>query len=262
MSRGITFPQPVTDTTLPIIRSFDTQIREIAGLSAWFTIRADKVTIDGSDRVAAVSCRAGLGTTLSQADADKRPLFALSQVNGRPGAQYLRSRPDSLRWSGALPIGAGAKWTMVGVVSAIPSGQAELWGFMGNNNDGAQMYVSTGGLLKVYVNRDGSTHAYGNVQVNDGLPHWFVASYDQAAGKISIRVDDNDTESDTFEPILTDSGVVYLGVLSTAENTANAFTGTIPDALIFSGTDLLASANAAQLAVIREYMGSVWGLAA
>lgn len=253
MARSIVLDTEFTDTTLPILLSFEEQILAISSLAGWFTARVADLTLDGSDRVSAWANRKTSGTmTLAQATSGRQPLYLADQVNGNGALSFDSGRPDFLAGTN-FPTGVDIKWTKVLVFQATALGaNAHI---LSENGEHA-LYVETStNHLKDWIN-GGPT--VGTVAVADSNFHAAVAAYDSDIGKVSLKIDTNATQTSTGTAIAATLTDFSVGT-NQHNSTSGAWSGKIADILIFQ-EDLLATANADHLEVIRGYLATRYDL--
>ncbi|MBZ0164557.1 MAG: hypothetical protein K8H74_17825 [Notoacmeibacter sp.] len=256
MSRSIIINDTFTDTSLPVLQTFQQRIAGITGLLGWFTADASYLTLDGSSRVSSWACRASAGTTFDQATSGNRPLYQANQINGEPALLFDRVRPDHMVWSGMWPAGAGTAWSKVAVMRA-ETGVGAAMHVLSNNTDHA-LFVDSSEVLKNYIAGSGIGSGTGTSVVGSATAfHAGVTSFVQSTAKQAVEVDNNGPEEATGASSTLTLTTLYLGTANSPA--ASSFSGQVADIMLFN-KDILAAANEGDLIDIYDYIATQYGL--
>lgn len=251
---GIKINTTFTNADLPVYGAVAPLIEALANLKAWFQADSDYVTLNAS-KIQTWRSRGGKSPTLTQSTDNNRSTLTADQLNGYSAAVFTAS-PFNVHSLTSGAISLLQPFSLIMVVNPTQDGAAEhcLFGSFTDSTHKLYASITTGSPNQITLNANGTnTQA---IPITFGSPFVLIISYDQTKFRASVAG-------------IRATDLTFSAGIGTAMPVFGAFStgGTFPyqgmmSDIILLQEDVFASANAADLLLIQQYMAGAYGLAA
>lgn len=253
----LTAPNP----RVPVITDYSVAIPALPGFHSWHSARAGALTLDGSGNIDSMLDRGSGGRTLGGVGAALRPVHVPDGINGKGSARF--DGGDGFYYQGTFPIAAYSK-IIVFRAQASTSGQV-LMGHTTTSGINHRVYLDATTLALRHQVQNAAVVS-GDTIANAGpvapdVWHVAIATFDGTTGSVKVKLDD------AAPAVLTKAGLTSIQDLLFFVGCGNmpsgipssALKGEIADIIVMAN-DVLATAQATSLALIRQYMAAAYRL--
>jgi hypothetical protein len=253
----------VLDTTFPddgepyysADQNLKDDIAAITNLVAWFQADPAEVTFATGTDIGTVTDVAGLTGTLTPTSTVRRPALADDQINGLEAFDFTRADSDSFQL-GVASLDTNADFSYAALFRPTDAGLTvqTIVGRQTDSSNRAVMWIISADKLRFTYGAD----LTGEANLTDGEWYLAICSLNESEGKLKLRVNGvNQTEDVSITANAGGTATVCVGAVNTAGG--SPFGGEITDVWLFQ-KDILATANAADLALVEQYVQNVYGL--
>lgn len=242
---------------------FQAAITGLPGYHSWHSMRPEWLTLDSNGKIETIADRSGNGRTFGGVASNIRPGYVSDVLNGKGVARFVG--PMALQYQAAHPTAAFTNVVVFRPAAGVTALQTVL-GQSTTSNINHRIYLDTTTLAPRHqvqnaaVTATGSNISAGAIAANS----WNVAiaSFDGAATTVRLKLNANAALQDVRAGLSAVQDIpAFLGAGNTPGGVPSSpFTGDIADVLVLS-TDILAPAQAASLALLRQYLAKTYGLA-